>query len=565
MPAHRVLRVSLLAAATLVGREVSAFTFPPQPLRSRRIQPARSVASSTGTEMTEDEMWKVPEHFLSEVDLFCNRELGLGSLEAVGFDMDYTLAQYHLEFDLLAYNGAKEKLVNWLGYPAEVMDFQYGTDIARRGCLIDRSRGNILKLDNHRYVRAVEHGLTALSREERKSVYRSSYQESESFTGKEFANIDTPFSLVDGCLFAQLVDIKDRLGDASELMAGKKYCDLYSDMRRCVDRCHKDGVIKLTVAENPEKYIVYDENLFPMLEEYRRAGKKVFLLTNSLWDYTQVVMNYLQGKKTGADKDFAWTEYFDLIIVGGNKPAFITNPSLPMYKVDRETGQLQNCDDLPSNPQQTEAFLARFGNTFQGGSAHILHQLLQISSGSNLLYVGDHIFADVVRSKATTGWRTCLIVPELYSEIQVFKRLQPQREQLMQLKRQQHLIEREVDTLFAAKSKLLRSDVSDVSADVTEITSEWAAKSHELHLLHVQIRSKLATYDMEFHPRWGQLFKANFQESRISKQIQDYACVYTSKASNLGNVSPFRTLRPQRDRMAHDFYLDMMQNKKTGM
>jgi hypothetical protein len=187
-----------------------------------------------------------------------------------------------------------------------------------------------------------------------------------------------------------------------------------------------------------------------------------------------------------------------------------------MYKVDRETGQLQNCDDLPSNPQQTEAFLARFGNTFQGGNAHILHQLLQISSGSNLLYVGDHIFADVVRSKATTGWRTCLIVPELYSEIQVFKRLQPQREQLMQLKRQQHLIEREVDTLFAAKSKLLRSDAS---ADVTEITSEWAAKSHELHLLHVQIRSKLATYDMEFHPRWGQLFKANFQESRISKQV----------------------------------------------
>lgn len=36
-------------------------------------------------------------------------------IDAVGFDMDWTLAQYNVEFDLLAYNGAKEKLVNWLG------------------------------------------------------------------------------------------------------------------------------------------------------------------------------------------------------------------------------------------------------------------------------------------------------------------------------------------------------------------------------------------------------------------------------------------------------------------
>ena len=50
-----------------------------------------------------------------------------------------------------------------------------------------------------------------------------------------------------------------------------------------------------TYAVDPEKYIVYDPNIFPMLKEFRRAGKKVFLVTNSLWDYTQVVMNYLEG------------------------------------------------------------------------------------------------------------------------------------------------------------------------------------------------------------------------------------------------------------------------------
>jgi hypothetical protein len=60
-----------------------------------------------------------------------------------------------------------------------------------------------------------------------------------------------------------------------------------------------------------------------MLESFRKAGKKVFLLTNSLWDYSNVVMNYVEGKKTDKEMDLNWTKYFDLIIVGGNKPAFL--------------------------------------------------------------------------------------------------------------------------------------------------------------------------------------------------------------------------------------------------
>jgi hypothetical protein len=60
-----------------------------------------------------------------------------------------------------------------------------------------------------------------------------------------------------------------------------------------------------------------------MLKQYKRFGKKVFLVTNSLWDYTHPVMNYLEGKKTGSAKDLQWTEYFDLIIVGANKPSFM--------------------------------------------------------------------------------------------------------------------------------------------------------------------------------------------------------------------------------------------------
>ena len=36
-----------------------------------------------------------------------------------------------------------------------------------------------------------------------------------------------------------------------------------------------------------------------------------------------------------------------------------------------------------------------------------------------MLYVGDHIYGDILRSKKTLGWRTMLVVPELETELEV--------------------------------------------------------------------------------------------------------------------------------------------------
>lgn len=53
--------------------------------------------------------------------IFCNRSLNMKNIVAVGFDMDYTLAQYKSEtFESLAYEGTVKKLVYDLGYPLEV-------------------------------------------------------------------------------------------------------------------------------------------------------------------------------------------------------------------------------------------------------------------------------------------------------------------------------------------------------------------------------------------------------------------------------------------------------------
>ena len=86
-----------------------------------------SLADAIGLNISNGEAERsiIPHHLTSSSDLFCNREINMDQLEAVGFDMDWTLARYNEDFDLLAYNGAKQKLVSLYGYPEEVLLLEY--------------------------------------------------------------------------------------------------------------------------------------------------------------------------------------------------------------------------------------------------------------------------------------------------------------------------------------------------------------------------------------------------------------------------------------------------------
>ena len=85
------------------------------------------LGSMLTSSLLEDMPQKRP---VSPNDIFCNRELKLGAIRAIGFDMDYTLAQYQQPaFDNLAFEGAKRKLVDSLGYPKEVLDLQYDHNV----------------------------------------------------------------------------------------------------------------------------------------------------------------------------------------------------------------------------------------------------------------------------------------------------------------------------------------------------------------------------------------------------------------------------------------------------
>lgn len=42
--------------------------------------------------------------------------------------------------------------------------------------------------------------------------------------------------------------------------------------------------------------------------------------------------------------------------------------------------------------------------------------------GKDVLYTGDHIFGDILKSKKQVGWRTFLVIPELLNEVYVWKK-----------------------------------------------------------------------------------------------------------------------------------------------
>lgn len=458
--------------------------------------------------------------------------------------MDYTLAMYKAEkFESLSARGALQKLVHEMGYPPALLDVQYDHSFFIRGLVVDKVRGNIIKLDRHKYCKRALHGFRPLGKSERAEVYDTITASGGGFGEPAFAVLDTIFSLPDAFLFAAVVDHKDTHPNS----IAQDYATIYADVRLAVDLCHRDGYIKDKVAADPGYYISRDDRMVPMLRRLRRSGRKVFLLTNSLFDYTDTVMRYLYAGPGAPPVEAArWTELFDVIVAGSCKPAFMLDPRRQLYRVDPESHALFNTEGAYREP--AEAYLAR-GKTFQGGSYPHLHALLGVRSGTQVLYVGDHMFSDILRSKRTLGWRTMLIVPELEHEINV----QRHPDTLANLKRTKHLeLERDalddhIDRLEAA----LVDRAPDVSP-ATAVEAELADAVRKRSRVRALIMEELESYQQRFHARWGQLFKTGLQNSRFAQQVENYACLYTSCVNNLLSVSPEMYYRAMNDLMPHD-------------
>jgi hypothetical protein len=58
--------------------------------------------------------------------------------------------------------------------------------------------------------------------------------------------------------------------------------------------------------------------------------------------------------------------------------------------------------------------------------------------------------------------------------------------------------------------------------------------------------------EVGFNPYWGLLFKERSENSRFGEQVEQYACIYTSRVSNLLHYSPTHFFRSPREFMPHE-------------
>ena len=69
------------------------------------------------------------------------------------------------------------------------------------------------------------------------------------------------------------------------------------------------------------------------------------------------------------------------------------------------------------------------------GSCDVFSALIG-AKGRDVLYCGDHIYGDILKSKKIRGWRTFLLVPELLRELYVWSARRDLHERLHSLETQ---------------------------------------------------------------------------------------------------------------------------------
>jgi HAD superfamily 5'-nucleotidase-like hydrolase len=426
-------------------------------------------------------------------------------------------------------------MIDVMGYPADLGELRYDPDFVIRGLVVDKLHGNIFKMDRHNHVGRCYHGRRPLPPDDLKRLYRD---EKIHLSSPRFAWIDTLFSLPEACLFALGIEALEGRGRTVD------YTRLYDDIREAIDTVHRDGTLKAEVRKDLAHYILRDADLGPALHKLRSGGKKLFLLTNSLWDYTDAVMSFLLD---GVLSEYPlWRNYFDAVFTGAAKPAFFSERR-PLWLLG------------PGGERLGEAASLERGRVYEGGDLPTLERLLGIG-GERVLYVGDHIYGDILRSKKSSLWRTCMVVQEIEEELAWLER---NRDALAELSRLEDLRLRVDDEAAIHRSELnlldRRLERHAEGAGRDELESRRRRVKDELEALRRAFRDadeRIAGLERAVEEGlnrfWGLTFKEGNENSRFGEQVEVYACLYTSRASNLVYYSPMHYFRSPRAMMPHE-------------
>jgi HAD superfamily 5'-nucleotidase-like hydrolase len=451
--------------------------------------------------------------------VFVNRILNMKKMKYIGFDMDHTLIRYQTQhFEALVYELVIKELLTHKKYPDAIQTLNFHFSDAIRGLVVDSKNGNILKLNRYSAIRQSYHGTKKINYAEQKQFYRSIYVD---LSDSNYMAIDTSFSIAFCVLYAQLVDLKDEMPQSLP-----SYDVMAWDVLKSVDKVHANGSLKQYISKNLDHFVIKEPEVVEGLKRLTHHGKKIFILTNSEYYYTNLLLEYAIDPflKEGE----SWRDLFEYTITLANKPRFFYD-NLRFLKIDPMTGCMMNITGKITP------------GIYQGGHAAKFTDDLALN-GDEILYIGDHIYGDILRLKKDCNWRTALVVEELGEEIAAQKKASS--------------IEQKIMAKMAIKKKLEQDYIAIQTKQIEEGTDPNYAPLYQLQTNISKIDQKIATLlaDQQtfYNPKWDRIFRAGAEESYFAYQVDRYACIYMEKLSDLLKHSPLTYFRSNRRLLAHD-------------
>ncbi len=453
--------------------------------------------------------------------IYVNRTLNMKQIAAIGFDMDYTLVRYDSEaFEEMTYKEIQRKLLEIKKYPAVVGQLKFKMNYAIRGLVIDKPHGNVLKLSTYSKVKHAFHGLSEMDFKTQQKIYQGLVIDLND--SERFSIVDTTFSIAYCVLYMQIVDMKDKQPEL-EL---PDYRTIELDILEALDTSHRDGSLKNQVKKNVKKFIVQDAEIVASLERFKKHGKKLWVITNSDFEYSKLLLDYSITPFLKEHK--SWSELFNLVVTAAQKPRFFTD-KMPLLQIDPSTGLMRNHHGKIED------------GIYQGGNAQTIQKNAGLS-GEQILYLGDHIYGDVLQIKKTCNWRTALVIDELIEEINALEKSSELTAEINVLMAEKVVLEQRLDDLF------------DKEIEKGKKPDKEKVKMHfeKIEKVDKKIGKLIRAHSQHFNPYWGETMRAGVEPSRLAGQIEKYACIYMAKISDFADYSPRTYYRPRKKTLPHE-------------
>lgn len=176
-----------------------------------------------------------------------------------------------------------------------------------------------------------------------------------------------------------------------------------ADVNNAIGNIHSTGRMHRAVMADPATYIKPNKGVTELLTTLRHGGKRLFLASNSSFDFVDVGMRFLVGED--------WRSRFDVVIVSADKPNFFSGKhKRPFRQVDPETGR----------PMVHKVHSLKSDAIYAAGGVESLARMTGWGAG-DVLYCGDSLWADLVEAHRRNGWHTAAIINELDDELKIIE------------------------------------------------------------------------------------------------------------------------------------------------